>query len=534
MKTNRISHLPAAEIDAEFTRQSDANAALKSENAQLKQQVAWFTRQLFGRKSEKVILDNPNQTLLFGLPEETQQQTKTSQRIKAHTRNGKRKRSDDVNDTGLRFSDEVPRQIIELPCPELEGEDADKYEVIGIKETHRLAQQVGSYKVMTYQRRVVKEKGTDNIITPPAPDNVLDGCYADVSLLAGLMVDKAVYHLPLHRQHQRMLDAGVTLSRSTLINYVAKGIELLRPIAKAQLVNMLAGSHLSMDEVPHKVGRTKAKGKSHKQMKQTYFWPIYGQDNEVAFTWSSHRSTRHAIAQLTGFNGTLLTDGYVAYTKAVATLNQTGHTITHASCWAHSRRVFDKAQDSTPEEANYALSLIRQLYRVEKHIREQALNNQEKTDYRQRHSEPIIDTFFKWIHQQRQRLDLLPKQPLTKALLYVHEREAQLRVYLNHPQVEIDTNHLERSLRVIPLGRKNHMFCWTELGAEQLGILHSLTVTCRLHNINPYVYLVDVLQRVSQTPAARVDELTPRKWKTLYADNPLTSDANVKHSRTQK
>ena len=94
MKTNRISHLPAAEIDAEFTRQSNANAALKSENAQLKQQVAWFTRQLFGRKSEKVILDNPNQTLLFGLPEEAQQQPKTSQRIKAHTRNGKRKRSD--------------------------------------------------------------------------------------------------------------------------------------------------------------------------------------------------------------------------------------------------------------------------------------------------------------------------------------------------------------------------------------------------------------------------------------------------------
>lgn len=154
----RISHLPAAEIDAEFARQSDANATLKSENAQLKQQAAWFTRQLFGRKSEKVILDNPNQTLLFGLPEETTQQT--TQRIKAHARNIKRKHSDDVNDTGLRFSDDVPRQFIELPCPELEGEDADKYDVIGIKETHRLAQQVGSYMVMTYRRRVVKEKGT--------------------------------------------------------------------------------------------------------------------------------------------------------------------------------------------------------------------------------------------------------------------------------------------------------------------------------------------------------------------------------------
>lgn len=348
------------------------------------------------------------------------------------------------------------------------------------------------------------------------------------------MVDKAVYHLPLHRQHQRMLDAGVTLSRSTLINYVAKGIELLRPIAKAQWVNMLAGSHLSMDEVPHKVGRTKAKGKSHKQMKQTYFWPIYGQDNEVAFTWSNNRSTQHAIDQLTGFNGTLLTDGYVAYTKAVATLNQTGHTIIHASCWAHSRRMFEKAQDSAPKEAQYALSLIQHLYLVEKHIQEQALSHQEKTDYRQQHSEPIIDTFFKWIHQQRQRLDLLPKHPFTKAILYAHERQTQLSVYLTHPDVAIDTNHLERALRVIPMGRKNHLFCWTELGAEQLGILHSLTVTCRLHNINPYVYLVDVLQRVSQTPATRVNELTPRKWKTLYADKPLTSDVNIKQHNTQE
>jgi transposase len=523
MKTPRISHLPAAEIDAEYARQSDDNAALRSENTKLKQQVAWFNRQFFGRKSEKVLIDNPNQATLFTLAEQEKHFATLSQTVKAHTRNNKHKNDNDVNDSGLRFSDEVPRQIIELPCPELEGEHADNYEVIGIKDTHRLAQQVGSYVVITYRRKVVKEKGTDNIATPPAPDNVLEGCYADVSLLAGLMVDKAVYHLPLHRQHQRMLDAGVTLSRSTLINYVSKGIELLRPIAKAMLVNMLNGQHLAMDEVPHKVGRTLAKGHAHRQMKQTYFWPIYGQDNEVAFTWNNNRSTQHAIEQLTGFNGTLLTDGYVAYTKAI---NQQGQAITHASCWAHGRRMFEKAQDSAPQEAKYALTLIQQLYHVEKHIKQRGLNSQEKIHYRQQHSEPIVDTFFKWVDQQRQRLDLLPKHPLTKAILYVHERQASLCVYLTHPHVSIDTNHLERALRVIPMGRKNHLFCWTELGAEQLGILHSLTVTCRLHNINPYTYLVDVLQRVSQHPASKISDLTPRKWKALFAGNPLTSDVN--------
>jgi hypothetical protein len=80
----------------------------------------------------------------------------------------------------------------------------------------------------------------------------------------------------------------------------------------------------------------------------------------------------------------------------------------------------------------------------------------------------------------------------------------------------MDTNHLERALRVIPMGRKNYLFCWSELGAEQLGILQRLLVTCRLQEINPYYYLVDVLQRVSMHPASKVAELTPRIWKEKF------------------
>ena len=94
--------------------------------------------------------------------------------------------------------------------------------------------------------------------------------------------------------------------------------------------------------------------------------------------------------------------------------------------------------------------------------------------------------------------------------------------------VPIDTNHLERALRVIPMGRKAWMFCWTELGAKHVGIMQSLIVTCRLHEIDPYNYLVDVLQRVGQHPASRVDELTPRLWKQNFVANPLRSPL---HSR---
>jgi hypothetical protein len=144
--------------------------------------------------------------------------------------------------------------------------------------------------------------------------------------------------------------------------------------------------------------------------------------------------------------------------------------------------------------------------------------------WRRKHSAPIVDTFFEWVKEQRQRPELLPSNPLSKALLYVAEREAALRVFLERPNVPMDTNHLERALRVIPLGRKNHLFCWSELGAQQLGILQSLMVTCRLHDINPYDYLVDVLQRVARHPAKDVAALTPRRWKQHFAAKPLRSD----------
>jgi len=95
----------------------------------------------------------------------------------------------------------------------------------------------------------------------------------------------------------------------------------------------------------------------------------------------------------------------------------------------------------------------------------------------------------------------------------------------------MDTNHLERALRVIPMGRRNWLFTWTELGAKHVGIIQSLLTTCRLHEISAYDYLVDVLQRVDRHPASRVVELTPRLWKEHFAENPLRSDLYASTSR---
>jgi transposase len=231
-------------------------ALLRAENAQLKQQLQqlqlqldWFKRQLFGQKSEKRLeLDNPVQGSLFDAPAAPVPVDQPTQQIAYKRRVNKQRGEDCVTDQGLRFDASVPVEVIEVSAPELDGPEADQYEVIDYKITRRLAQRPGSHVVLEYRRPVLKHRPSQRLISTPAPAAVFEGSLADVSFLAGLLVDKFCYHLPLYRQHKRLLDAGITLSRSTLIYLARRTIDLLIPIADAQLQNALLSRVLAMDD----------------------------------------------------------------------------------------------------------------------------------------------------------------------------------------------------------------------------------------------------------------------------------------------
>lgn len=493
---------------------------LREENTQLKQRIAWFEKQIFGQKSEKRPIENPQQQSLLGEPTETVPTPEDKVQISYKRGKAKKHRPEDcATDAGLRFTDDVPIEIISVTPTELQGGDADQYEVIDTRISHKLAQRPASYVVLQYETPVLKRKVPNNdcarLITPRMPDQVLENSIADVSLLVGLLIDKFLYHLPLHRQHQRMIQAGVTIARSTLTNWVRRAIELLRPIVAAQLTHVLQSNVLAMDETPIKAGR-KHKGK----MQQAYFWPIYGEDHEVVFTYNKSRGQQHIEHVIKAeFKGTLVTDGYAAYARYAEKTKG----VTHAQCWAHSRRKFIDAEASDPQAASEAIAIIAKIYQVEKYIREHALSGDKKYQHRLDNSKPLVDAFFEWSQQQCQRHDLIPSHPLTKALNYVRTREHELRVFIHHADVPLDTNHLEREIRSIPMGRKNWLFCWTELGAEHVGLIQSLISTCRLQGVNPHMYLTDVLQRVSEHSASHVEELTPRVWNDKFAKAPLRS-----------
>lgn len=143
---------------------------------------------------------------------------------------------------------------------------------------------------------------------------------------------------------------------------------------------------------------------------------------------------------------------------------------------------------------------------------------------RAEHAKPIVDAFFAWLARTLRKEALLPTNPFTKAAHYTLDRETALRVFLEYPNVPLDTNHLEREIRAIAMGRKSWLFCWTERGARDVGIVQSLLASCRLQGVDPYVYLVDVLQRIDTHPAFDVHLLTPRLWKQHFAADPLRPD----------
>ena len=494
--------------------------AMRLEFAALKHQLEWFRRQLFGQKSEKRLIGpDPAQMHLGELPIPDTQPDTPGKTVAGHTRRVSRTDFAQDKDESALFFDEtrVPVETITLANPETEGLTADQFEVIGEKVSHRLAQRPGSYVILKYVRPVIKRRDTQTIHCPAAPAGVIEGSRADVSFLVGLLLDKFAWHLPLYRQHQRLADAGITVSRAWLTQLAAQAAALLVPIYEAQLASIRASRVKAMDETPIKAGRA-GPGK----MKACYFWPVYGELHEICFPFfesRAHSNVEKVLGLKPTEGGVLLSDGYGAYETYAS---KTG--LTHAQCWTHCRREFINAEAAEPELAAKAIAFIGALYAVEAKIRDDKLKGEAKREYRLDHARPIVAAFFTWVQERLDAQGLLPSSPLTKALIYAHKRRAALEVFLADPDVPIDTNHLERALRPIPIGRKNWMFSWTELGAQHVGVVQSLIATCRLQEVDPYDYLVDVLQRVGQHPSTDVAQLTPRLWKQRFGKAPLRSD----------
>lgn len=368
------------------------NAALREQVAALTHQLDWFKRQLFGARSEKRHIDADRTQLSLGeiLAGAPLREDRPGTEVKPHRRQRSARPADEAAQP---FFDEsrVPIETIVLPCPLVAGltevQIEERFECIGDKHTYRLAQRPGSFVVLKYERPQYKERTSGTIGCAPAPEGVIDGSRADVSFIAAMVIDKIAYHLPLYRQHQRLINAGFRISRPWLTQLIQKAGDLLEPVYQAQFDSVRASRVKAMDETPIRAGLAKPG-----TMNQGYFWPVYGELDEVCFAFHPSRQHRHAADSLglhVPENAVLLSDGYGAYEEYAAKTK-----IRHARCWSHLRRYFVKASSAEPEAADEALQMIAGLYRIEARIKEDKLDGQARQAYRAEHAVPIARTFF--------------------------------------------------------------------------------------------------------------------------------------------
>jgi hypothetical protein len=343
----------------------------------------------------------------------------------------------------------------------------------------------------------------ETFVIADLPSRPLPKAIAGAGLLAQIVIDKYVDHLPLHRQQQRFNREGLNIPYSTITDWVSNTCTLITPLYEALKKLVLQSPYLHADETPIKVLDKDKQGSTHRG----FYWVYHNSlDDLVFFDYQQGRGREGPLQILEDYGGYLQTDGYNVY-NIIA--EQTEATLLH--CWAHGRRYFYDALQSDLEQAQHGLTLIGKLYEVERQAKEQNLSFDQIKDLRESQAVPILNELKAWMTQGY--ITAKPKTPIGKAFAYCLERWDKLIIYTTNGKLNIDNNPVENSIRPVAIGRKNYLFAGSHEAAKRSAMLYSLLGTCKLHGINPFEWLRNSLQKINDHPINRIHELLPIKPK---------------------
>jgi transposase len=488
---------------------ADEVIVLRGRNAELEHQLDLYKRMIFGQKRERFISETPEGQLLLdlGLEELVRDDEEVVEQVTVTKtkRKGKPVRRP--------LPESLPRKTTVIE-PDVDLTGAVR---IGEEVTEWLEVKPCEF----YVRRIVRpkyawpDKEERGIAIAELPSRPIHKSMAGASLLALIILDKYVDHLPLYRQVRRFGRLGVKISKSTMGDWIAGSCQLLEPLYAVLKALVLASSYLQADETTMRVLDRykidlKKKGKAHLGYQWIYQDPVRGL---VLFDYQPGRDRSGPRDLLKDFIGYLQSDAYVVYD-----IFDTGlyPGIIALACWAHVRRYFERAKDNDPKRAEEALTLIRQLYKIEEDARERNLSHQDRKALRDEKAVPILERIKTWLGDNLTATT--PKSPIGVAIAYALKRWDKMTVYTLDGRLEIDNNLAENSVRPIALGRKNYLFAGSHAGAERAAMLYSFMATCKRQGVNPNHWLVDVLDRIKEHPVNKLEELLPGNWKPLKQD----------------
>jgi transposase len=365
-----------------------------------------------------------------------------------------------------------------------------------------LARKPPEYYVRELIRTVFASPGGDAVSYSPWPSDVLPKSRIDVSLIATILTGRFADHQPYHRQCGQLARHGIDLAPNTLVSLVRQAYEKLKPVYQAIVEKTLALDYLMMDPTPVPLISEKKSGST----KEAAFWTYRALDGPVFFEFADGKQGTTPAKTLAYYQGRLQTDGANNFGGVPSRPG-----VIHLNCWAHVRRYFVKAAEAGEAEANAYLDEIDRLFYIERVTRRFKLDAQNIQKLRERHSEPLLDSLFARAKAYAATERML-KTPLPAAVNYLLKREKELRACFHHAPSRIDNNLAENALRPLKLGAKNWLFIGHENAGPRAAQMFTLVENCRLAGINPEAYFADVLRRVDDHPASRIDELIPQNW----------------------
>jgi transposase len=350
-------------------------------------------------------------------------------------------------------------------------------------------------------------RSCETVTAAPIPPAVIDGGLAAVGLLTWVVTGKYLDHLPLYRLEQIAARDGVTLSRSTLAEWVGRIGVVLQPLADRLAALLMQRQVLHADETP-----VQQLDPGNGKTKRAYLWVYRSNVLEtgppiVVFDYQPSRAGAHARNFLSGWQGHLMVDDFGGY-KA---LFQEG--VTELGCLAHARRkFFDLNAAQANPIAQEALARITALYAIEAHGGDMSIP--ERTQVRHAQAQPLLDSLHDWLLTTR--MTVANGGGTAKAIDYTLKRWTALSRYATDGRLPIDNNPVENTIRPIAIGKKNWLFAGSERAGKRAAAIQSLLGTARLNGLDPAAWLRDALEKLPTCLNSQIDSLLPFSTEPLH------------------
>jgi transposase len=505
-------------FDSERTSYQQQLEENKQTIIKLKQQIEMLQRKIWGKSSERYINEDPLQRKLDFegldlLPEEKELATSAKEEIEKY----KTMRVVELKEK---------KHPIRKPLPEgLPREETHIYpENINPENWTELTPEITEILEREpsrwYVRRIIrhkyalKDKSQDvqtQIITAPMPVLPIAKSYAGASVLADIIIDKYVNHLPFYRQIEMFKQQGVSIAPATINGWFQDVADLIRPTYYRLKELILDSDYIQSDETTVPI----INNEKHTTIKG-YIWMIRAVMDNLVFFHYDHgsRAQKVALHLFKDFQGVIQSDGYAVYD-----IYENKKGVLPIGCWAHARRKFEEALTEDKVRASYALEQIGLLYQVERRADHENLSFDQRAELRSRLSYPIMKAFEKWLYNELPKV--LPKGRIGKAIRYTYNIFHKLSRYHLDGRLKIDNNLGENAIRPIALGRKNWLFCGNDDAAENAAIMYSMLGCCKAHEVNFrdwLVYFLSNIHKYDNDYSKDLAELLPHNFKLHSQD----------------